>query len=184
MPCHCSRTWPAGSVIPRCATAGRSAARSPTATPPRTCRRPLALGASFVLASAAGERVVEAAEFFSGFLETALRPEELLVEIRVPRQLGGWGFEKFARRAQDWAIVGVAVGESAAGLGVALVNMGQTPLRAAATEAALLEGAATETAAALADEGTAPIADINASEEYRRHLARVLTRRALQAAAR
>ncbi|HVB05202.1 MAG TPA: xanthine dehydrogenase family protein subunit M [Acidimicrobiales bacterium] len=144
----------------------------------------LALGASFVLASALGERVVPAASFFEGFLETSLRPDELLTEIHVPDQISGFGFEKFTRRAQDWAIVGVAVGESAAGLGVALVNMGQTPLRASATEAALAAGASAEEAAALADEGTSPISDLNASEEYRRHLARVLTRRALEAAGR
>ena len=144
----------------------------------------LALGASFVLASTAGERIVSAEDFFVGFLETALRPDELLTQIRVPRQRGGFGFEKFNRRAQDWAIVGVAVGESEAGLGVALVNMGTTPLRARATEAALAGGASAVDAANLADEDTSPVTDLNATDEYRRHLARVLTRRALESAGR
>ena len=142
----------------------------------------LALGGSLVLASSAGERVVAAGEFFTGFLETALAEDELLVEVRVPRQVGGWGFEKFTRRAQDWAIVGVAVGGTAGGVGVALVNMGTTPLRASATEARLAAGAGAEQAAAVADEGCEPISDLNASGEYRRHLARVLTARALRSA--
>jgi carbon-monoxide dehydrogenase medium subunit len=142
----------------------------------------LALGASFVLASTSGERVVNAEDFFEGFLETALRPDELLTEIRVPRQLGGFGFQKFNRRAQDWAIVGVAVGTTEAGIGIALVNMGHVPLRARATEAALASGASLEEAAALADQDSAPTSDLNATAEYRRHLARVLTRRALESA--
>ncbi len=86
-----------------------------------------------------------------------------------------WGYQKFTRRANDWAIVGVA----AAGGRIALANMGPVPLRAAAAEQALAAGASTADAAALAAEGTSPGEDIHAGRDYRRHLARVLTRRAL-----
>ncbi len=107
-------------------------------------------------------------------------PDELIVEIRVPRTGGaGWAYEKFTRRANDWAIVGVAVVDGRVGL----VNMGPTPLRASATEAALADGASIDEAAALADQGTDPPADLTATAEYRRHLARVLTERALTTAA-
>ena len=119
-------------------------------------------------------------EFFTSVFETAAEPDELIVEVRVPRTgRAGWAYEKFTRRANDWAIVGVAVVDGRVGL----VNMGSTPLRAAATEAALAEGASTADAAALAAEGTEPPADLAATPDYRRHLARVLTRRALTAAA-
>ena len=99
--------------------------------------------------------------------------------MRIPKATGaGFGFEKFNRRAQDWAIVGVAaVGGDRPG--VALVNMGSTPVRAAAVEARLADGASPAQAAEVADEGTEPPSDLNASEEYRRHLARVLVERAL-----
>jgi aerobic carbon-monoxide dehydrogenase medium subunit len=104
----------------------------------------------------------------------------MLVEIRVPRTgPNGAHYEKFVRRANDWAIVGVA---TVAGR-VALANMGSAPLRAAAVEAALAGGASPADAAALAAEGTAPVTDMNADADYRKHLARVLTRRALVAAA-
>jgi aerobic carbon-monoxide dehydrogenase medium subunit len=137
----------------------------------------LALDATLVARSRDGEREIPAAEFFSGFLETALGPEEVLTEIRVPKVDGaGWSFQKFNRRAQDWAIVGVA---AVAGR-VALVNMGSTPLRATATEEALAGGASAVDAAALAAEGLDPPEDLNASAEYRRHLAQVLVRRALE----
>jgi carbon-monoxide dehydrogenase medium subunit len=107
-------------------------------------------------------------------------PDELIVEIRVPRTGGaGWAYEKFTRRANDWAIVAVAVVDGRVGL----VNMGPTPLRASQTEAALADGASIEEAAALADQGTEPPTDLAGTAEYRRHLARVLTRRALSTAA-
>ena len=100
----------------------------------------------------------------------------------------GWAFQKFQRRAQDWAIVGVAAvlgaaGNGDAGPGVGLVNMGSVPLRAAAVEQALRQGAPPADAAARADEGTDPPADLNASPEFRRHLSHVLVRRALESAA-
>jgi aerobic carbon-monoxide dehydrogenase medium subunit len=106
-------------------------------------------------------------------------PDELIVEIRLPRTGGvGWAYEKFTKRANDWAIVGVAVVDGRVGL----VNMGSTPLRASETEAALVNGASIEEAAALADRLTEPPTDLAATAEYRRHLARVLTRRALTTA--
>ena len=107
-------------------------------------------------------------------------PDELIVEIRVPRTgAAGWAYEKFVRRANDWAIVAVAAVDGRVGL----VNMGPTPLRASATEAALADGASIEDAAALADRGTDPVSDVPATAEFRRHLARVLTKRALTTAA-
>ena len=142
----------------------------------------LAMDGTMVIQGQGGaRREVPATEFFQGFLETAVQPDELLVEIRVPRAAGkGWSYQKFNRRAQDWAIVAAAYQE---GAGVALVNMGSVPVRASATEAALASGAAPEDAAASADEGLDPPADLNASPEYRRHLAKVLTRRAIEEAA-
>lgn len=142
----------------------------------------LALGGSVVLQGPNGVREVAATEFFLGFWETATAPDEILTEIRVPVSTDGYGFEKFTRRAQDWAIVGVAVARRGAEAGIALVNMSQTPVRAAAAEAALARGEGLEAAAALADEGTEPSSDHSASSEYRRHLARVLTARALEKA--
>jgi carbon-monoxide dehydrogenase medium subunit len=140
----------------------------------------LAMRATIVVRGPDGERTIPIDELFTGFLETALAPTELLTEIRVPKAAGaGWSFQKLNRRAQDWAIVGVAAlqdGET----GIGLVNMGATPVRAAAAEAAAASGASPADAAAVADEGTEPSADLNASEEFRRHLARVLVRRALE----
>jgi carbon-monoxide dehydrogenase medium subunit len=133
-----------------------------------------------------GEREIAADDFFTGFLETALAPDEVLTEIRVPAVPGvGWAFEKFTRRAQDWAIVGVAavLADGAGGPGVGLVNMGSLPLRAGGVEDALRAGSPMAEAAGRADEGTEPPDDLNASPEYRRHLARVLVRRALETAA-
>lgn len=142
----------------------------------------LALGGSLVVKGPSGERVVSAKDFFKGFLETDVGPTEVLTEIRVPKVAGaGWGFQKFTRRAQDWAIVGVAAVRNGTA-GVALVNMGSTPIRATAVEQALAGGASAADASQAATEGTDPPADINASVEYRQHLARVLTRRALEAA--
>lgn len=136
----------------------------------------LALGGSLVLQGPAGRRKVAADDFFTGFFATALEPDEALVEIRVPRTGGvGWAYEKFTRRANDWAIVGVAAVDGR----VALANMAGRPVRAAATESALASGASIADAAAVADEGTEPTADMHAEIAYRRHLARLLTRRAL-----
>jgi aerobic carbon-monoxide dehydrogenase medium subunit len=143
----------------------------------------LALHATLVAQGPDGQREIPVDEFFTGFLETALRPDEVLAEIRVPVSgNSGWGFQKFNRRAQDWAIVGVAVMVNGERSGVGLVNMGATPLRASGVEAALRDGASATDAAVRADEGTEPPADLNASPEYRRHLSRVLVRRALESA--
>jgi carbon-monoxide dehydrogenase medium subunit len=142
----------------------------------------LALGGTLVVQGPAGRREIAATEFFTGFLETALAPDEMLVEVRVPKVgQAGWSFQKFNRRAQDWAIVGVAAVNNGS-LGVALVNMGSTPLRASAVEAAVAGGAGAADAAAVADEGTEPPVDLNGTEEYRRHLVKVLVRRALEEA--
>ncbi|HMF83897.1 MAG TPA: xanthine dehydrogenase family protein subunit M [Acidimicrobiia bacterium] len=142
----------------------------------------LALDAVFMIRGPASERTVSATEFFRGFLETALEPDELLTEIRVPKTPdAGFSYEKFQRRAQDWAIVG-AMAVRNGSTRVAMVNMGGTPLRAVAVEEALAGGASIEEAAERAADGTEPPSDINATPEYREHLARVLVRRALEAA--
>jgi carbon-monoxide dehydrogenase medium subunit len=139
----------------------------------------LALRATFTLTGPGGERQVAATDFFQGFLETALAPDEILTEISVPKMPGaGWSYQKFNRRAQDWAIVGVAAVRNGT-TGVALVNMGSVPVVASATEAALDGGATAAEAAAKASDGLDPPGDLNASPDYRRHLAEVLTRRAL-----
>jgi aerobic carbon-monoxide dehydrogenase medium subunit len=141
----------------------------------------LAADATLVLRGPGGRREVSARDFFTGYFETALADDEILTEIRVPRTgPRGAHYEKFTRRANDWAIVGVA---TVAGR-VALANMGSTPLRADAVEAALAGGASIADAAQHAAEGTSPVADMNADADYRKHLARVLTRRALEAAGR
>ena len=145
----------------------------------------LALRGTLVVRGPGGEREIAADDFFTGFLETALAPDEVLTELRVPAVPGvGWAFEKFNRRSQDWAIVGVALAltNGAGGPGVGLVNMGSAPLRAAGVEDALRSGSGAADAAARADEGTEPPGDLNASPEYRRHLAQVLVRRALESA--
>jgi aerobic carbon-monoxide dehydrogenase medium subunit len=141
----------------------------------------LALEAGFVVRGPQGTRTVPAGEFFRGIFETALEPGDLLTEIQVPKPAAprAWSFQKFTKRAMDWAIVGVAV----QGGNVALVNMGPTPLRATAVEAALAAGASPADAAARAAEGTSAGSDIHASKDYREHLARVLVRRALEEAA-
>ena len=144
----------------------------------------LALGGSMVVTGPRGTRTVPSAEFFLGFLECAVEPDEMLLEVRVPVLAdAGWSFQKFNRRAQDWAIVGCAVVRASGHTGVGLVNMATTPLRARATEAALADGASISDAAAVADDGTEPASDVAGSEEYRRHLCRVLVRRGLEAAA-
>ena len=144
----------------------------------------LALDATLVVTGPGGAtREIAVTDFFTGYFESALADDEMLTEIRVPSAAGlGWSFQKFNRRAQDWAIVGVAAVHGPGRTGIGLVNMGSTPVRAAAAEAALADGASLTDAAAVADEGTEPTADLNASEEYRRHLARVLVRRALEEA--
>lgn len=137
----------------------------------------LASGAEFVVRGPNGQRRIAAADFFLGPFTTPLEPDELLTEIRVPSQAGtGWGFEKFTRRGIDWAIVGVAV----VGRSVALVNMAGTPVRASATEEALAAGTPVAEAARLAADGTNPPDEAHATTDYRRHLARVLTERALR----
>jgi carbon-monoxide dehydrogenase medium subunit len=144
----------------------------------------LALDATFVARGPGGERTLPARDFFRGFLETALEPDELLIEIRVPKLPGaGFSYQKFQRRAQDWAIVG-AMAVRNGGTRVALVNMGGTPLRASGVEEALAQGASPADAAERAAEGTEPPGDLNATPEYREHLARVLVRRALEVASR
>jgi carbon-monoxide dehydrogenase medium subunit len=137
----------------------------------------LALGGSVEITGPSGVRVVRADDFFVGPFESALGPDELLSAVRVPRDGSvRWGYQKFVRRANDWAIVGVA----AYGGRVALASMGGTPLRATATEEALRSGASIADAAQLAAEGTSPGYDFHADVDYREHLARVLTRRALE----
>ena len=141
----------------------------------------LAMGGTLVARGPRGERAIAAADFFTGFLESALEPDELLVEVRIPKlDAEGWSFQKFNRRAQDWAIVGVAAVRANGSTGVALVNMGSTPLLASGVVDAVRSGASAAEAAERANEGTEPQSDINASVEYREHLARVLVRRALE----
>ncbi|MER7245424.1 xanthine dehydrogenase family protein subunit M [Kribbella sp. NPDC000426] len=153
----------------------------------------VALDASFVIAGSGGRRTVSASDFFQGVFSTALGEDELLVEVRVPKYTG-WGahYEKFNRVAQGWSIVSVAAavrldGDSIAQARVALGNMGSTPVRATAVEAALVGQPATadavREAAARAADGTSPVTDLNGDADYRRHLATVLTRRAVLAAA-
>ena len=141
----------------------------------------LAMGGTLVATGPNGSREIAASDFFIGFLESALAPDELLTEIRIPKlDTQGWSFQKFNRRAQDWAIVGVATVRANGSTGVALVNMGSTPLLASAVVDAVKSGASAADAAALAAEGTEAQSDINASAEYREHLARVLVRRSLE----
>ncbi len=143
----------------------------------------LAMGATYVVQGPGGTRQIAASEFYLGFLESALQPDEMLTEIRVPKMNGaGWSFQKFNRRAQDWAIVGVAAWRQNGSSGVALVNMGSTPILASSVSQALSSGASIAEAAELAVAEAEPQADLNASVEYRTHLAKVLVRRALEAA--
>ncbi|WP_181780609.1 FAD binding domain-containing protein [Pseudonocardia pini] len=144
----------------------------------------LALDGTIVLRSPRGERRVPITEFYTGVFSSVKEPDELIVEIRLPRTGStGWAYEKFTRRSNDWAIVAVAVATLPSGRRqLGLVNMGSTPLRASATEAALAEGKPIDEAAALAAEGTEPPQDNAGTPAYRRHLVTVLTRRALQTA--
>jgi carbon-monoxide dehydrogenase medium subunit len=143
----------------------------------------LALGATYVAQGPNGTREIAAADFYQTFFESALNADELLTEIRVPKMNGaGWSFQKFNRRAQDWAIVGVAAWRGNGNSGVGLVNMGSVPILATSVSSALSSGSSIEEAAALAVAEAEPQADLNASVEYRTHLVKVLTRRALEAA--
>ena len=152
----------------------------------------LAFDGSVVVRGPGGEREIAAADLFEGYLTTAVAPGEVLTEVRIPALAGyGHGYEKFNRRAEDWAMVGVcALVKAADGVcedvRIGLTHMGPTPLRASAAEDALrgqpLDDEHIAAAAALAAEGTSPLADLNATADYKRHLARVLTRRALTTA--
>lgn len=140
----------------------------------------LAMGATYVAKGPNGTREIAAGDFFEGFLTTALAPDEMLTEIRVPKMNGaGWSFQKFNRRAQDWAIVGVAAWRNGTESGVGLVNMDSVPVLATSVSAAIASGASIDDAAAEAAAQADPTGDLNASVEYRQHLARVLTKRAL-----
>ncbi|HET8640742.1 MAG TPA: xanthine dehydrogenase family protein subunit M [Pseudonocardiaceae bacterium] len=153
----------------------------------------VALDAQMVIAGMDGERTVPASEFFVDLFTTALWPGELLVSVRIPK-LTGWGahYEKLHRTAQAWSILGVAAavrmdGGSIAEARVGLANLGATPVRARGVEQALVGGPATadaiKAAAAHAADGVEPLVDGNADAGYRRHLAKVLTGRAVASAA-
>ena len=140
-----------------------------------------------------GQRVIEAADLFKDYLTTSLRPGEIVTEARLPTLDGfGGAYEKFTRRAEDWAMVGVlAVVKESDGVvddvRIGLTHMASTPVRATAAEDALrgkpLDAESIAAAAEQAAEGTDPPGDLNATSDYKRHLARVLTRRALTRAA-
>ncbi len=142
----------------------------------------VALGAQFVIRGTDGaSRTVAAGDFFKGLFTPDLAENEVLAEIRVPvTKDAGWSYIKFHRRAQDWALVGVAAIRANGAAHVALTNMGEVPIRAAGVEAALSGGSDPATAAAHADEGTSPPSDSFGSAEYRRELSKVLVRRALE----
>jgi carbon-monoxide dehydrogenase medium subunit len=153
----------------------------------------LALGAQFEIAGPTGSRIVEADDFFQDLFTTAIAENEILTEIRIPKY-AGWGghYEKFVRVAHQWPIVAVAAAVKVdngtiSEARVGLTNMGSTPLRARAVEAALVGQPATDeavrAAAAAVGEGTSPPSDLNGDADYRLHLAGVLTRRAVLAAA-
>lgn len=154
----------------------------------------LALDVQLVVQGPGGRRTIYASEFFVDYLQTTLAPDEILVEVRIPKLAGQWGYsyEKFHRVAQAWAIVGVAAAVrrengSIAEARIGLTNMGPIPVRAHATEQALVGAAVTDqavraAAAHAADEANPP-SDLNGQADYRRHLATVLTRRAVLAAA-
>lgn len=152
-----------------------------------------ALGATFVAQGPGGRRDISAADFFQGYLETALAPDEVLVEVRIPK-CGDWGYayEKFGRVAQAWAIVGVAAlvrreNGSVAEARIGLTNMGAVPVRATAAEEALAgvdrSDDAIRAACQHAADGTSPPADLSGQPDYRQHLARVLAARAVARAA-
>ena len=150
-----------------------------------------ALEGTLVIQGPDGERTVDALDFFKDYLFTDLEPQEIVTEVRVPK-LGsntGWSYKKFSRRSQDWAIVGVAAvvekdNGSISSARIGLTSMGSTPIRASSTEEALsgVSADGVAQAAESADEGTSPASDDAASAEFRRHLARVWTRRAVEEA--
>ena len=145
----------------------------------------IALGGSMVIQGPSGSREVPVDDFFTGFLDTAIGEDELLTEVRIPKAPEAtWSFQKFNRRAQDWAIVGAAVMVDGDRCGVGLVNMDSRPVRAGGVEAAIASGASAADAAASAADGLEPPSDLNAGVDYRCHLARVLTRRGLEEAGR
>jgi aerobic carbon-monoxide dehydrogenase medium subunit len=170
------------------ATIGGSIAHGDPASDPPVVM--LTLDAEFVAKGPGGERTIAAGDFFTSLFETALQPTEVLTAIRVPKLAGaGWSYQKFHRRAIDWALVGVAAvversDGSISSARVGLTNMGLTPLRASGVEAALAGAPADGLAAAAehAPEGTSPPSDSNGSAEYRRELSKVLVRRALDEA--
>ena len=154
----------------------------------------VALGATFLVRGPGGEREVAAGDFFVDYLTTSLQPGEILTGVRVPKLGDGWGYryEKFHRTAQAWAIVGVAAvarrsNGSVAEARIGLTNMGSVPVRATAAESAAAGADATRqalrAAAEHAADGTEPPSDLHGAADYRRHLAKVLTGRALAAAA-
>jgi carbon-monoxide dehydrogenase medium subunit len=169
-------------------TIGGSVAHGDPASDPPTAL--MALGATMVVRGPDGERTVEAGDFFRDIFQTDLGPQDVLTAIKVPKTgPAGWAYQKFHRRAIDWAIVGVAAvvhrdDGTISSASVALTNMGVKALRAGGVEATLAGAPATaERIAAAAEhaaEGTRPVTDTNASSEFREHLARVLTRRALE----
>lgn len=151
----------------------------------------LACEGSVVARGPNGEREIAAADLFQGFLTTALADDEIVTEVRLPTMPGyGFAYDKFTRRAEDWAMVGVCAlvkvtDGQVEDARVAFTNMAATPVRATAVEAAL-RGQSTDAIAQAAEhaaEGTDPPGDLNATPDYKRHLARVLTRRALTSAA-
>ena len=153
----------------------------------------LALGATIIARGTGGDRTIGADEFFDDYLTTTLSGDEILTGVRVPKLGPGWGYryEKFHRTAQAWAIVGVAAlarrsNGQVAEARIGMANMGSTPLRAQVAEAAAAgvdaSRDALRSAAQRADEGTNPPADLHGAADYRRHLARVLTARALAVA--
>lgn len=154
----------------------------------------VALGATLLARGPSGDREIPAVDFFVDYLTTMLASDEIVTAVRVPKLGPGWGYryEKFQRTAQAWAIVGVAAAVrrdngQVAEARVGLTNMGMVPVRASAVEAAATRTPATadslRQAASHADEAAQPPTDLHGSAEYRRHLARVLTGRALAAAA-
>jgi carbon-monoxide dehydrogenase medium subunit len=154
----------------------------------------LALDVTLIARGPGGERQISAADFFVDYLTSSLEPDEILTGIRVPKLGPGWGYryEKFHRTAQSWATVGVAAlvrrsNGSVAEARIGLTNMGPVPVRAAAAESAVAGADASRdalrAAASHAAEGTNPPGDLHGAPDYRRHLARVLTGRALAAAA-
>jgi carbon-monoxide dehydrogenase medium subunit len=161
-------------------TIGGSAAHADPASDMPTVL--VALEADLVAQGPGGTRTIAAADFFAGLFTSALEPNEVLTEIRVPKTSAGWSYLKFQRRALDWALVGVAAVRMNGGAHVALTNMGDTPVRASAVEQALSSGSNPAAASASAPEGTAPPSDAFGSAEYRKELSKVLVKRALEEA--